>query len=301
MSTRPPAPRPRGRGAQAEGGRRHTTLGIQETRSRGGRRRNVPAPSAVGGDKGQRYIFPPARAGRGGSMPHRPALPHSQANATRRPSPTSEGTTPDGGLRGRGSPPDGGHASTTTTAAANPRQPEGGEGGGCPEGEPAPRTAPAQAGKLFALRRPDRITPAPHKAGQQGREASAPRTAAARGAGKGRRRPQAAEPTGGRGRGRSHPAEGREKRSTPAPLAAPADDDGNPAPNNPGRQTTRGAGHGRKAAAAGDAKAGGVRGELPPRPPPRSLDDVRRYRCRIYYATAEGTRLVTSALPNLLP
>lgn len=190
MSTRPPAPLPRGRGAQAEGGRRHTTLGIQETRSRGGRRRNVPAPSAVGGDKGQRYIFPPARAGRGGSMPLRPALPHSQANATRRPSPTSEGTTPDGGKRGRGTPPDGGHASTTTTAAAKPRQPEGGEGGGRPEGAAAPRPAPAQAGKPFALRRPDRMTAAPHKAGQQGREASAPRPAAARGAGKGRRRPQ---------------------------------------------------------------------------------------------------------------
>ena len=161
------------------------------------------------------------------------------------------------------------------------------------------------------------MTSAPHKAGQQGREASAPRPAAARGAGKGRRRPQAAEPTGGRGRGRSHPAEGREKRSTPAPLAAPADDDGTPAPNNPDRKTTRATAHGRKAAAGEDAKAGGDRGELPPRPLLRNLCKGRRCdaggrrargasgaprgtrrpsaSCQIYIATAEGTRLVTLA------
>ena len=86
MSTRPPAPRPRGRGAQAEGGRRHTTLGTQETRSRGGRRRNGPAPSAVGGDKGQRYIFPfgPVGAGRLDAAPNRYATLSSK-----RPTPTN--------------------------------------------------------------------------------------------------------------------------------------------------------------------------------------------------------------------
>lgn len=65
----------------------------------------MPAPSAVGDDKGQRYKLPPARAGRGGSMPHRPALPHSQANVPRRPSPTSEGTKARTRKRGAGAPP----------------------------------------------------------------------------------------------------------------------------------------------------------------------------------------------------
>ena len=105
MNTRPPAPRPRGRGAEAEGGRRHTTLGIQETRSRGGRGRNVPAPIAMGDDKGQRYIFPhgPVGAGRLDAAPNRYAtlqaiVPRRQSLEAKEPRPTADS-------RGRGPRP----------------------------------------------------------------------------------------------------------------------------------------------------------------------------------------------------
>ena len=104
MSTRPTAPPPRGGGAQAEGEGRHTTLGIQETRSRGGRRRNVPAPSAVGDDKGQLIVSSlwPVGAGRLDAAPNRNATLSSK-----RPTPTNREAkepSPAAGLRGGAGP-----------------------------------------------------------------------------------------------------------------------------------------------------------------------------------------------------
>lgn len=186
------------------------------------------------------------------------------------------------------------------TLDTRPRQPEGGEGGGRPVGEPSPRPAPAQAGKPFALRRPNRMTAAPTQQ-QQGREASAPRPAAARGAGKGRRRPQPPSQQAAGDAAAATPPKAERKGARHGRLRPRRTTTATPPQTTPAGQPQRATDRGRKAAAGEDAKAGGVRGEHPPRPPPRSLDDVRRYRCRIYYATAEGTRLVTLALPNLLP
>lgn len=91
----------------------------------------------------------------------------------------------------------------------------------------------------------------------------------------------AAEPAGGRGRGRSHPSEGREKRSTAAPLAAPTDDDGNPAPKTPDRPPQRDGAHGRLRPRATTRQQGGSGGSSP-------RDRGREPSTREDYVTREG-------------